>query len=184
MAVNVSRFAFLTVMARPAALMAAAAAAVAVRMVGFVMVPIATLKMFRTAMVKYVDPTEWVALAVPVERTRSVKLGSANRTVYPIVLESNAAAMVAAVVAVDVRERWSARAGSVRRSDAQADPLQMLAGPSWISGARQSSRLGLTGRCVRSTMKNLSVYRTRVRQVVTTGATKPARTAVGRVNAS
>ena len=184
MAVNVSRFVFLTVMARPAALMAAAAAAVAVRMVGFVMVPIATLKMFRTAMVKYVDPTEWVALAVPVGRTRSVKLGSANRFVYRIVLESNAVAMVAAAVAVDVPERWSAKAGSVKRSDVQVDPLLMFAGPSQISGARQSSRLRLTARCVLSPMKNLSVYRTPVHQVVTTGATRPARTAVGRGNAS
>ena len=103
---------------------------------------------------------------------------------FPIVLESNAAAMVVAVVAVDVPERRSAKAGSVKRSDAQVDRLPMLAGPSQISGARQSSRPGLTGRCVRSTMKHLFANRTLVRQVVTTGATSPARTVVGRVNAS
>ena len=107
-------------------------------MVRFVMVPIATLKMFRIVQVKCVDLTEWVALAVPVGRMRSVKLGNASRFVYPIAQGSNAVVTAVAVAAADVPVIPNAKAVPVWRSLKAVPAVQhpMAAGQSRTNSAR------------------------------------------------
>ena len=89
-------------------------------------------------LVKFVAPTGWVGLAVPVERMRAAKVDNVSSSACQIVQGSSAVVTAVAVAVADVPVIPSARAVFVWRSLKAVPAAQhpMAAGQSRTSSAR------------------------------------------------